>query len=231
MLPGYNSSPPRITDSATPCCQLHPEGGICYTTLSQGGGQLTATLGCWPSQASEQLAWLGEPECKNGVGRLLCLCKEVNKCNGFLPAVSEITPEGGDMQGVIIILIICILGFILAVLIYCSYKLRKRQGRSRSDVENTDRASLMQGDQVTPALFCNSTYSPLNSEGSPAPMIKMSSAPAGLTEDQVASDWCKVTPRMTAMHRNRSWPVPFGSKDGPLKYRKRPSTRPSPSSK
>ena len=58
----YLGTIPLLTDSSTlplPEARCIPEDGICYTALSHGGGQTTAQVGCWPSQSTMKLAWLG----------------------------------------------------------------------------------------------------------------------------------------------------------------------------
>ena len=215
----YLGTIPLLPDSTTlplPSARCTPEGGICYTTLSHGGGQATAQLGCWPSQSSMQLAWLGVPECKNEVGRLMCLCLET-LCNKFLPSASEITPEGGDLQGGVMVLLVLLLGFMLTVVFYCLYKHMKHD---KSDVENRDDVSYMQEEdkspyQIAPTHHYNYPTTPPNSQGSPAPLLRMASAPARLKSPswsgdqvQLSSDFGREATRKTEVNRNKSRPSP-----------------------
>ena len=111
--------------------------------------QTTAQLGCWPSQSTMKLAWLGVPECKNEVGRLMCLCLET-LCNGFIPSPSENSPEGGDLQGLMMIVLVLILIVMLIVVFYSLNKLVKKwHVKGHTDLENGDNSSYAQG-QASP---------------------------------------------------------------------------------
>eukprot|EP00092_Neocalanus_flemingeri_P023816 GFUD01025841.1.p1 GENE.GFUD01025841.1~~GFUD01025841.1.p1 ORF type:complete len:271 (+),score=65.22 GFUD01025841.1:202-1014(+) len=185
----YDGSIPLHPQATTlpllPTARCVPEGGICYSSLSRGEGQATAQLGCWPRQTARRLAWLGVPECKNEFGRLVCLCLET-LCNGFLPRANENSPEGGDLQGLAMLLLALLLLVMLGVVIWSLVKLIKRHAmKLRGDVElgQDNPTSYMQREpspyQISP--FYNFPSTPPNSCGSPAPLLRMSSAPASLT--------------------------------------------------
>jgi len=179
-----------------PSARCTPENGICYSSLSRGGGQATAQLGCWPRQASGQLAWLGVPECKNEVERLVCLCLET-LCNGFVPSSSEIVPEGGDLQGIMMLFLFLLLVSMLAGVISCVYKIVKKQIKdTRTELlENGENDSYMQ-QETSPScsghqcprsvypqypLLSPSPWLAQNiNQCPPAPLIRMASAPARL---------------------------------------------------
>jgi len=170
-----------------------PEDGICYYSLSMGGGQATAQLGCWPTQSSVQLAWWGIPECKNEVERLICLCLET-LCNGMIPTAKEIIPEGEDVQGLVMLVLILIPVVMIALAIYCMYKLKLTKNLNsdhNAQLENGEKEKYMQQEQGSFYVGHHSprdySYhlcppsSPHSSQCSPVvPLIRMSSAPARL---------------------------------------------------
>lgn len=224
----YLGTIPLLPDSSTlplPTARCIPEDGICFTALSRGGGQTTAQLGCWPSQSTMKLAWLGVPECKNEVGRLMCLCLET-LCNGFIPSPSENSPEGGDLQGLMMIVLVLILIVMLIVVFYSLNKLIKKwHVKGHTDLENGDNSSYAQGQaspyQIAPSSFYNYPPSPPDSQGSPAPLLRMSSAPAYLPSPSQSGDqqvFTKVVRRQkgNTAGRVRSRPVPVVEMEGPL---------------
>ena len=71
--------PPLLPDS-----RCAPVDGLCFSSLTHSKGSRVLSLGCWPSQSSESLAWYGAPECKNEVHKRLCLCLST-LCNKVLP--------------------------------------------------------------------------------------------------------------------------------------------------
>jgi len=196
---------PLLPDSTTltlPSARCTPEGGICYSSLSRGGGQVTAQLGCWPRQTSGQLAWLGVPECKNEVKRLVCLCLET-LCNGFVPSTSDIVPEGGDLQGMVMLVILLLLGVMLAVVLSCVYRLviKKHGKEDRTELEKGEKEdsycqkaerSLPHGDHCPssdqypyhppPPWVVQHINQPV-----PVPLIRMASAPARLKRNSAVS--------------------------------------------
>ena len=119
-LPPHSTSLPLL-----PLTRCTPDEGICFSSLTNGGGQTTAQFGCWPRQTDMQLAWLGVPECKNEVGRLICLCLE-SLCNGFLPSMNETSPEGGDLQALAMLFLVLVLLVMLVVVIFSYQKLVKK---------------------------------------------------------------------------------------------------------
>jgi len=219
LTPDSNSLP-------LPRAKCIPEGGICYSSLSHGGGQVTAQLGCWPSQYSQQLAWLGVPECKHEVGRLICLCLETN-CNNYLPSVSDIVPEGNDVQAGIVGLLVVALVSLVVVAFYLL--LAKRHVNGPADMENsmisddsssTPEAAFQYPVRVSSSHICPPTQAA--SLGMPAPLLRMFSAPSALRShsqsvDQLSSDWSRVCTRMTEENRHVSWPILLPSKEVPLK--------------
>jgi len=169
-----------------------PEDGICYYSLSRGGGQATAQLGCWPTQSSVQLAWWGIPECKNEVERLICLCLET-LCNGMIPTAKEIIPEGEDVQGLVMLVLILIPVVMIALAIYCMYKLKLTKNLNsdhNAQLEKGEKENYMQQEQgsfygghLSPRDYSYHlcfTTSPHISQCSPVPLIRQSSAPARL---------------------------------------------------
>jgi len=110
--------------------------GVCYTSLSYGGGQAVAQVGCWPKQdGMRQLAWWGTPECKNEADRLICLCLD-DLCNTFLPTFSEEVPEGNELQGqlLIVITVALLFGLIFAIFQYIVNSV-KRSSNYSQDIE------------------------------------------------------------------------------------------------
>eukprot|EP00092_Neocalanus_flemingeri_P018055 GFUD01019540.1.p1 GENE.GFUD01019540.1~~GFUD01019540.1.p1 ORF type:complete len:281 (+),score=67.90 GFUD01019540.1:204-1046(+) len=195
----YDGSIPLHPQATTlpllPTARCVPEGGICYSSLSRGEGQATAQLGCWPSQTASRLAWprqtttnrtgLGVPECKNEFGRLVCLCLET-LCNGFLPRANENSPEGGDLQGLAMMLLALLLLVMLGVVTWSLVKLIKRHAMKLRGEEEHGQDNPTSYMQREPGLYQISPYynfpsTPPNSCGSPAPLLRMSSAPASLT--------------------------------------------------
>ena len=201
-----------------------PEGGICYSSLSRAGGQVTAQLGCWPSQYSQQMAWLGVPECKHEVGRLICLCQDT-LCNNYLPSASDIVPEGNDVQaGIVGFLVVALL--LLGVVAFYLL-LARRHVNGPADMENSiisDDSSFIQEAAFQYPVSSSHIHPPTQaaSLGMPAPLLRMLSAPSGLRSrsqsgDQLGSDWSRVCTRMTEENRQLSWPVLLPSKEVPLK--------------
>ena len=220
----YLGTIPLRPDSSTlslSTARCIPEDGICFTALSHGGGQTTAQLGCWPSQSTMKLAWLGVPE----VGRLMCLCLET-LCNGFIPSPSDNSPEGGDLQGLMMIVLVLILIVMLIVVFYSLNKLIKKwHVKGHTDLENGDNSSYAQGHaspyQIATSSFYNYPPSPPDSQGSPAPLLRMSSAPAYLPSPSQSGDqqvFTKVVRRQkgNTAGRVRSRPVPVVEMEGPL---------------
>jgi len=167
-----------------------PEDGICYYSLSTGGGQATAQLGCWPSQSSVQLAWWGVPECKNEVERLICLCLET-LCNGVIPTAKEIIPEGEDVQGLVMLVLILFPVVMIALAIFCMYKLKLTKNLNsdhNAQLENGEKEKYMQQEQCSfygghqsPRDYSYHLCPPTSPQCSPVvPLIRMSSAPARL---------------------------------------------------
>jgi len=130
-----------------------------------------------------QLAWLGVPECKNEVGRLICLCLE-SLCNGFLPSKTETSPEGGDLQALAMFFLVLVLLVMLVVAICSLQKLaRKHTMKDRDDVEGGEdntANSYMQRSELHLSPYYNFPSSPPQCSGSPAPLLRMCSAPARL---------------------------------------------------
>ena len=110
--------------------------GVCYTSVTYGGGQVVAQVGWWPKQdGMRQLAWWGTPECKNEAGRLICLCVD-DLCNTFLPTFSEEVPEGNELQGQLLIVITAALLFVL-IFAFFQYIVNsvKRSSNYNQDIE------------------------------------------------------------------------------------------------
>ena len=175
---------PHSTILPLPTVKCTPDDGICYTSLSHVGGQATAQLGCWPSQTTMELAWIGVPECKNEIGQLVCLCLE-SLCNGFLPSENKNIPEGGDLQGLAMVFIMLLLIVMLVSVSRQLIKLIKKHAMKESvKVENSfnNSTSFMQKDILQchilpyynfPPTFNNICYSHTHH-------LRTSSAPAYL---------------------------------------------------
>ena len=123
------------------------------------------------------------------------------------------------MQGLLMIVLVLILIVMLIVLI------KKRHVKGHTDLENGDNSSYAQGHaspyQIAPSSFYNYPPSPPDSQGSPAPLLRMSSAPAYLPSPSQSGDqqvFTKVVRRQkgNTAGRVRSRPVPVVEMEGPL---------------
>jgi len=159
-----------------------PEEGICYYSLTNGEGQATAQLGCWPSQTSMKLAWYGVPGCKNEFGRKICLCHTETLCNNKLPAEDDMSPIPGDLQGLVMVLLVLLLGFMLVIVMY---NLIRHFKKLENDFNNNEEQGFDNDTsylQVLPVPYSErSTYLNCTSSSSlrrsPAPLLKYNSAP------------------------------------------------------
>merc|ERR1712025_138186 len=70
-----------------------------------------------------QLAWWSVPECKNEAEGLVCICLKT-LCNGIIPTTKEILPEGGNVQDMVMLVIILLPVLMIAVAIDCIYTLK-----------------------------------------------------------------------------------------------------------
>jgi len=159
-----------------PTARCIPERGICYTSLSHGEGQATAQLGCWPSQTTKHLAWLGVPECKHEIRKLICLCLE-SLCNGFLPSANGgSSPVFGDLQGLTLTFMILVLLVVVAWIIGKIIKNHTRKDKTDEEQGHDCFSSFLKEDS---SLLLSPTSPPIK-YGNPAPLFRRSSAPASL---------------------------------------------------
>lgn len=103
------------------------EPGSCFTSLTRGGAQLAARLGCWPADHNRVLE--GE-QCFRESQSTVCLCN-AQLCNNFLPAaVEQVVPEGNLGQVLVLMLLLLIVLAVLAGALYTLCRgLRRRRGQ------------------------------------------------------------------------------------------------------
>jgi len=164
-LPGV--LPARLPASLLPPSTCSPATtGLCYSALhtAEGGVTHTAKFGCWPSQDTH-IAWLGEPECRSEVGRLVCLCRET-LCNSVLARqLQQPRPEGGDTQGGLVLLLLALALLFLPLLFIAFY---------RAWCSSSSRSHSSDEEKALPALL-------------PVPLYRFHSAPAAMQAPAAAA--------------------------------------------
>ena len=66
LPPGTDSSQ-LLPSSMLPESTCQSLTGLCFSSLTRVKSVAVLSLGCWPQQHDVQLAWFGDPECKNEV--------------------------------------------------------------------------------------------------------------------------------------------------------------------
>jgi len=169
-------TPPTLPLTPTSSCQ--PSEGLCYYSISRAEGQLAAKFGCWPSQTEESLAWLGQPACRQEVGRIICLCSE-SLCNLMIPSWREPEPEGTEVQGSVIILLVAVLALVFCL---CSILGITRCCHRRLSV-SPDNDLEVGGRRSSHRCLLPHWVSPLDPTPQPTPpLIRAASAPASFPE-------------------------------------------------
>jgi len=164
------------------------------------------------------LAWLGVPECKNEIGKLICLCLD-SVCNGFLPSTNgESSPVFGDLQGLTMTFLVLLLLVMLVVVLWSLGKNIKRHTRKAKVDEESglDNSSTYLQREISPCY--NHPPTPPTQSGSPTPLLRMSSAPASLPSPTQSGQLAPYTKSVIHLHNNSSCVVdrPIIDMGGPI---------------
>jgi len=150
------------------------------------------------------LAWLGVPECKNEIGKLICLCLD-SVCNGFLPTANgESSPVFGDLQGLTMTFLVLLLLVMLVVMLWSLGKnIKRHTTKAKVDEESgLDNSSTYLQREISPCY--NQPPTPPIQSGSPTPLLRMKSAPASLPSPNQSGD-CQLAPyTKSVIHLNNN---------------------------